>query len=137
MLENKLSTGFSKVADVHTLWSKISALEKVLDPAYISNLKLSDSAKTELLIRYASQLKDLSKPIEELQKLKDYLNLTEFQGLQEHEKKLASVATTHAQQELQIEEISRQVHELLSAYSKIMLQLSAQLVEWGERDAKV
>ncbi len=124
--------GFTKKEGVSTLWAKIAALEKVLDPNYLSNITLSDSAKSELLLGYATQLKDLSKPIEELQKLKDYLNVTEFQGLEAQERKLTSVATVHAEQELTVEGLTLQVHQLLSAYSRIMLQLSAQLVEWGE-----
>ncbi len=132
MLENKLAQGFSKVGAVSSLWSKMAALEKALDPTYLSNLKLTDSAKTDLLIGYTAQLTDLSKPIEELQRLKDYLNVTEFQGLEEHEKKLLSVAILHSQQERLVEQLTGQVHQLLSAYSRIMLQLSAQLVEWGE-----
>lgn len=134
VLNDKLVSVFGKLGqgNVATLWSKITALEKALNPDYLSNLKLSDSAKSELLIGYASQLKDLSKPIEELQQLKDYLNLTEFQGLEGHENKLASIANVHAKQELQMEEMSRQIHELMSGYSRVMLQLSAQLVECGE-----
>lgn len=117
---------------VSILWSKIATLDKVLDPKYISNLKLSDSAKSELLLGYASQLQHLSKPIKELQQLKDYLNLTEFQGLDNHEKNLAPIAKVHSEQELQMESISHQVTELMSSYSKLVLQLSAQLVECGE-----
>ena len=132
MLESKLAQGFSKVGAVSSLWSKMAALERALDPTYLSNLKLTDSAKTDLLIGYTTQLSNLSKPIEELQRLKDYLNVTEFQGLEEHEKKLSTVAILHSQQELLVEQMTQQVHQLLSAYSRIMLQLSAQLVEWGE-----
>lgn len=104
----------------------------MLDPNYLSNITLSNSAKSDLLIGYAAQLKDLSKPIEELQQLKDYLNVTEFQGLDAHEKKLTSVAKVHSEQELQVEALAQQIHQLLSAYNRIMLQLSAQLVEWEE-----
>lgn len=125
--------GFAK-KEVTTLWSKIAALERVLDPNYLSNITLPDSAKSELLIGYAAQLKELSKPIEDLQKLKDYVNVTEFQGLEAHEKKLTSVATAHSQQELKVEALAQQVQQLLSAYSRIILQLSAQLVEWGETE---
>lgn len=131
-IEKRLTDEFTKTEGVSALWSKISDLEKVLDPNYLSNLKLSDSAKSELLVGYAEQLKDLSKPIEELQQLKDYSNHAEFQGLEDHEKRLTNVARSHAHQEQQVAELSQQVHQLLSAYSKIMLQLSAQFIEWGE-----
>jgi len=135
-LNDKLKTGFIKYPDVYSLWASLATLEKVLEPNYITNLKLPDTAKRDLLIGYASQLKDLGKAIEDLQKLKGYVNITEFQGLEDHEKRLSTVAVKHAEQELQIEEASRQVHELLSAYSKITLQLSAQLVEWNDSIGK-
>ena len=71
--------------------------------------------------------------MEELQQLKDYINTTEFQGLDSHEKKLAAIANVHCHHEQKIEEISHQARELLKVYNQIILQLSAQCVEWEEK----
>lgn len=94
--------------------------------------QLSESAKEDLLIGYVGQVKAVSDQVQELQQLKDYVNTTEFQGLDAHEKKLALVADTHSQQEQEVEGISRQAQELMKAYNQIMLQLSAQCVQWRE-----
>ena len=116
--------------DLTNLWAKINTLEKLLRPEYSSQIKLTEDSKSELLLSYSTQLKSFSKHIEELKHLKDYLNSTEFQGLDSHEKKLATIAGVHAQQEVQLEEISKQVHDLMQTYSRVVLQLSAQCVEW-------
>lgn len=71
-------------------------------------------------------------PVEDLQRLKDYINTTEFQGLEAHERRLASVASTHSQQEMAVEEVSQQARELMKAHSLITLQMSAQCIKWQE-----
>ena len=125
--------GLAKVGgSIPQAWSKIDTLEKVLSPEYTSYLKLSEDSKAELLLGYQEQLEPLSKQVDEVQKLKDYLNTTEFQGLDNQEKKLAAVASVHSQQELQVEALSKQIRGLMQAYHKIVLQLSAQCVEWDE-----
>ena len=72
----------------------------------------------------------MSRHVDDLHKLKDYINTTEFQGLDTHEKKLAAVSHKHSQQEQAVEEISHQARELMKAYNQITLQLSAQCIEW-------
>lgn len=118
-------------ADATKLWAMIDTLEKLLSPDFSNKLKLTEDSKSELLLNYTSQLETFSKDIEELKHLKDYLNTTEFQGLDSHEKKLAAIARVHAQQEVELEELSKKVHDLMQTYSRVMLQLSAQCVEWG------
>ncbi len=123
----------SNQATIHTLWNKIGTLEKLLDPSFQKNSAATQSAREDLLLGYSAQLEATSEQVEKLHQLKDYVNTTEFQGLETHEKKLASVASMHNQQEQLVEEdISRQARELMKAYSQIMLQLSAQRVEWEE-----
>lgn len=124
---NSLSKG-----SVVEVWEKIASLEKVLSPEYESYLKLSDNSKAELLMGYAAQLKPLCEKAEEIQKLKDYLHTTEFQGLDSHEKKLAVIANLHVQQEMQVQALRQQTEELLRVYNRILLQLSGQCVEWEE-----
>ena len=123
-------------ASIHTLWNKIHTLEHLLDPAFVKT-QASQEAKEDLLVGYVAQLQAVTGKLEELQQLKDYVNTTEFQGLDMHEKKLAGVANVHSQQELVVEDISRQTQGLLKAYSDIILQLSAQCVTWGEQVAKL
>ena len=67
-----------------------------------------------------------------MHQLKDYVNSTECQGLEAHEKRLARVAAVHLEQEARVEEIARQSQELMEGYRKLMLQLSAQCVQWDE-----
>ena len=114
------------------IWSKVSILEKLLSPDYANSLKVSEDEKRELFVGYARQLKPFCEQVEDVQKLKDYLNTTEFQGLDDLEKKLASVAKTHTQEEQTMEEVGEQVKTLLETYQKIVLQLSASCVTWGE-----
>ena len=78
------------------------------------------------------QLEPVVGSVEELHRLKDYINTTEFQGLEAHERRLASVASVHSQQEMAVEEMSQQAGEIMKAYSLITLQMSAQCVKWGE-----
>ena len=114
------------------IWRKINALEKLLAPGYVSSLKVTEDEKRELFLGYANQLKPFCDQVDDIQKLKDYLNVTEFQGLDDLEKKLAAIARTHVQEEQTVEEVGRQTKRLLETYQKIMLQLSAQCVAWGE-----
>lgn len=114
------------------IWSKISTLEKLLTPDYANSLKVSEDERRELLLGYVRQLKPFCEQVEDVQKLKDYLNATEFQGLDDLEKKLASVAKTHTKEEQVMEEVGTQIKNLLETYQKMMLQLSAQCVAWGE-----
>ena len=74
----------------------------------------------------------LHSPVDEIQSHKDYLNTTEFQGLDNHEKKLAAATRLHTQQEVQVETLSTQIRDLTHTYHRMILQLSAQCVEWNE-----
>ena len=125
---------FSKVGHEKAteIWRKIDTLEKFLAPGYINSLKVTEDEKRELFLGYANQLKPFCDQVDDVQKLKDYLNVTEFQGLDDLEKKLADVAWTHIQEEQTAEEVGRETKKLLETYQKIMLQLSAQCVAWGE-----
>lgn len=135
-LEDSLHS--SQQSSIHTLWNASSRLERLLDPAFVKNAQAaSQSAKEDLLVGYTEQLKLMSGKAEELQQLKDYINSTEFQGLDSHESQLAVVANKHGQREREVEELSQQTQELVKAYSQLMLQLSAQCVEWGEQVAKL
>lgn len=115
---------------IHTLWNRIDILEKLLDPTFNNTSQVSQSAKEDLLLGYVSQVEAASAQFDQLQILRDYINTTEFQGLDSHEKKLAAVSRTHSQQEQAVEEISHQARELMKAYNQITLQLSAQCIEW-------
>ena len=68
----------------------------------------------------------------QVHQLKDYVNSTECQGLETHEKKLASVAATHLEQEVGVAKLTQQTHALMEDYRKLMLQLSAQCIQWDE-----
>ena len=130
-LESSIDSG--NQATVHVLWNKVDTLEKLLDPSYMKTSRVSREAKEDLLLGYVSQVEAVSGQVDELQQLKDYVSTTEFQGLDAHEKKLATVARVHSQQEQSVEDISRQARELMKAYNQITLQLSAQCIEWGSR----
>ena len=114
------------------IWRQIDTLEKLLAPGYINSLKVTEDEKRELFLGYANQLKPFCEQVDDLQKLKDYVNVTEFQGLDDLEKKLAAIARTHIQEEQTVEEVGVQTKKLLETYQKVMLQLSAQCVAWGE-----
>lgn len=116
----------------------MDALEKFLDPAYNkSTSRLTQDAKEDLLLGYTGKVEAVSRQVDQLQSLKDYVNTTEFQGLDAHERKLAAVAHTHGQQEQAVEEASCQARELMKTYNQIMLQLSAQCIEWDRELARL
>lgn len=121
--------GYEKATGI---WNKIDTLEKLLAPGYVNSLKVTEDEKRELFLGYAKQLKPFCEQVDDVQKLKDYLNVTEFQGLDDLEKKLAAIARGHVQEEQSVEEVGSQTKKLLETYQKIMLQLSAQCVAWGE-----
>lgn len=130
--------GSRNEANVHALWNKIDSLELVLHPNFLQNATPAGaaqcSAKEDLLVGYVKQLEMVTNvaQVEELQQLKDYVNTTEFQGLESHEKQLAGVVGRHAEQERTVEELAGKVQALLKTYYQIMLQLSAQCVAWDE-----
>ncbi len=138
-LENKLASLTRSRAgeSVAEVWRKVDTLEKLMTSEYASYLKLTEDSKSELLFGYTAQLEPLAERLEEIQKLKDYVNTTEFQGLEGHEKRLAAVANTHTQQEMAVEVLSRQLTNLMEGYQRIMLQLSAQCVEWDEQVSRL
>lgn len=117
---------------VHTVWSQVPELEKVLDPNYATAFKLNDSAKQELLLCYAEQLQKYQQDIEDLLFLKDSLNSSSFQGLGAEEKTLSKIASGHIQQEEEVAELTSHVHKFIDSYTKFLLQLSAQCVQWDE-----
>lgn len=138
-LHNKLSSlsrgrGGEGVSEV---WKKVDTLERLLSPEYASYLKLTEDSKSELLHGYLAQLEPLAGQLEEIQRLKDYVNTSEYQGLDSHERRLATVANKHTQQEMAVEALSRQLMELMDGYQRMMLQLSAQFVEWDEQLARL
>lgn len=120
------------------LWNKVDNLERILHPDFFLNASSSESsrdrAKENLLICYAQQLEsDMpTSQVEEIQQLKDYVNSTEFQGLENYEKKLSQVVGRQGEQERELEKLTEDVQGLLKTYYQIMLQLSAQCVVWRE-----
>lgn len=68
----------------------------------------------------------------QVHQLKDYINSTECQGLEAHEKNLSRLAAVHLEQEDCVSEIAQQSRDLMESYRKLMLQLSAQCVQWDE-----
>lgn len=133
-LEKKLDVlgGKEKGGHAKQLWGKIDQLESVLAPEYSQQLKLTEDAKRELLVGQVAQLRQFSELMDEVHHLKDYINSTECQGLEGHEKKLVSVAATHSEQDAQVQELARQTRELMEGYRQLMLQLSSQCVQWEE-----
>lgn len=110
-----------------------------MDPNFVKNIRTGaavPSAREDLLVSYVDQVKALGEQVEELQQLKDYVNTTEFQGLEAHEKRLATVANIHSQQEQKLEQMTEEAQRLVKVYNEIMLQLSAQCMEWGEELAR-
>ena len=118
------------------MWNKIETLEQFLDPNFIITMS-SQSSKEDLLLGCMTQVEAVKEQGDELIRLKDYVNTTEFQGLEGHEKKLGVVASTHNQQERAMEEIARKAQELVKVYNQVLLQLSAECVEWGEQVARL
>ena len=133
-LERKLDVLASREKGGHAkeVWRKIDQLEKMLAPQYSQRLKLTEDAKKELLVGQVSQLQQFSEKMEEVRHLKDYINSTECQGLESHEKNLARVAASHAEQDTTVQELTQQTGTLMEAYRRLVLQLSAQCVEWDE-----
>ena len=117
---------------VETAWRNITELERVLRPEYAIQLATPASSKAELVLAQAERLKPLCAKAEELLKLKDYLQVTEFQGLGGQEKRLCSLAHTHSQQEGEVERLSHAVLDAMHTYQHVTLQLSAKCIEWNE-----
>lgn len=107
-------------------------MDKLLDASFQKDSAAVQSACEDILLGHSAQLKAVRDQVEEVHQLKDYINTTEFQGLDDHEKKLALVASMHSQQKQVVEDGSRQARELIKAYNEIMLQMSAQCAEWAE-----
>lgn len=113
-------------------WAKLDTLERLLSPEYESHARLSADSKAELLVGYSKKLAPLCSRADEIHQLKDYLNATEFQGLENLERRLANVARRHGEQEREVEGVSEEVRELLALYQRTVMQMSAQCVEWSE-----
>ena len=113
------------------LWGKIEQLEALLDTE-LTSAKLSEDAKAELLVAYAAQLKGLCKDLDQLRGANEFLNTSEFRGLENHEKALAGIARRHTQQEAELQAIVQRSKDVLNAYQKATFQISTQCVVWDE-----
>lgn len=113
------------------LWAQIDQLEALLGTE-TSSAKLSDEAKAELLVTYAGQLSSLCKDLDQLKDANEFLNTSEFRGLQNHEKALARIARRHTQQEADLQALAQHTKDVLNAYQKAMFQISTQCVAWDE-----
>lgn len=121
-----------KINYVQQVWDKIPDLERILDPTYLRSLNLNAPAKKELLLYYVEQLQKYQNDIDDLQLLKETVNTTSYQGTEAVEKDLSQLAATHVQQEDEVVGLTSRVHLFIDQYTKLILQLSAQCVEWDE-----
>lgn len=117
---------------VQLVWNKIPDLERILDPSYLRSLNLNAPAKEELLLYYAEQLQKYQNDIDDLQDLKDSVNVSSFQGTESTQRELSLLAANHIRQEEEVEDLTSRVHRFIDQYSKLILALSAQCVEWDE-----
>lgn len=131
-ISRRLQTLGSKKEEVQEAWKKIEELESVLKPEYANSIKLSVAAKEELLLCYSEQLDRLEVEVGQLQALKDTVNSSAFRGMESQEKQISSLARTHVIQEEEVAKLSKQVREFVDTYSKLLLQVSSQCVQWDE-----
>ena len=113
------------------LWAKIDQLEALLGTE-MSSAQLSGDTKAELLVTYATQLSGLCKDLDQLKGANEFLNTSEFRGLDNHEKALAGIARRHTQQEADLQALVQRSKDVLNAYQKAMFQISTQCVVWDE-----
>jgi hypothetical protein len=133
-IDKKLSVVGEPIDQVTRAWGKVPELEMALDRDYINNIKLNQSAKEELLFWYADQIEKYQHDIEELQYLKDVIDSSSpaFQELHGKDKALSQIASTHIQQEHQVDQLTTGTRQLVDVYTKFLIQTSSQCVKWDE-----
>ena len=126
-----VGVGNEEQSPLPKLWSKIEQLERLLGTD-VTSATLPEDAKAELLVTYANQLSGLCKDLDQLRGANEFLNTSEFGGLEKHEKVLAGIARRHTQQEAELQALTQRSKDVLNAYQKAMFQISTQCVVWDE-----
>ena len=99
----------SKHLAVPLVWKSIPKLEKILSPEYAKALIVTEEGKKELLLFVIEQLEEVQDQVEELQSLKDCLNLSAFRGLEQYEKKLSTLVAGHVKQEAEVTTLTKDI----------------------------
>lgn len=114
---------------VSSTWREIGSLEKLVDPEYLKSKRLAEGSK-ELLFGYVDRLSQHQEQVEELKILRSYLNSKAFQDMDQIDKKLSPIALAHIKQEGEVDTLTSQTQMFLDTYSKLLLQLSDQCIQW-------
>lgn len=131
-VEKRMRTLGSKHEAVPRVWESLPELEKLLSPEYVKALMLTEEGKEELLLCGVEQLEEVQDRVEELQSLKDCTNSSTFRGLEQHEKKLSTIAAGHVRQEAEVKTLTKDISSFVHLYTSMLLQMSAKCVEWEE-----
>ena len=127
--------GFSP--DVKEVWKRRDELEKFLQPDFMNSIKLDEKAKEELLLCFAEQLAKIQEQAEEIEGLKDFVNSPSFRGLEKESKDISSLAQAHVAQDEKVKFLTKQVQSFLESYTKLLLKLSQQCVDWDDTVSKL
>ena len=122
---------------VSEVWKRIGELEQLLSVERSSAMQLSEGSKGELVIGQASRLAPLCARLEAARGAREFLNTSEFRGLDGHERSLSAAARAQAAQEQEVRDLARQTRGLLDTYYKFVQEVSRRFVACDEQLARL
>ena len=127
-INGKLRALSDSVDVVEEVWKHTAELEKCLQQN--SSYKLDERAKEELLFSYTEHLIKIQDQLEDINVLKDSINSPSFRGLEKETRDISQLAGEHINQEKDAELLANRVQVFVDSYTKLLIKLSQQCVEW-------
>ncbi|XP_046845416.1 dynactin subunit 3-like [Xenia sp. Carnegie-2017] len=124
---NKIATRYSKLG---LLWKRLNELQEYLTPEFLEKLKLTDDAKTDIILADEKNLLDAAKQLEILDKLKNVPSEATFKDIPEWSEKLQPLIQVNLQQLEDLNTLDEEICNLTTTYNKIIVDLSNQFKQW-------
>eukprot|EP00039_Didymoeca_costata_P028870 m.22370 g.22370 ORF g.22370 m.22370 type:complete len:179 (+) comp7392_c0_seq1:145-681(+) len=129
-IHNDLKKLQTKCEQVKEVWASYDLMKKITNLELFEKRFLPGPVKTEMVLSGEEILKKLATQMEDIEKLKEYVNTSVIQGLGEQTPKMYPLATKHTDIETEATEVSQQAHELFASYTDIITMMSKKFVYW-------
>lgn len=133
-LINSINGKLGAIADssplIKDIWGHCNKLEEYLQ---CNSAKLDQKAKEEIILIYTEQLVKIQDQLEDIAILKESINAPSFRGLDNESQQVSTMSRKHVSHEQELESLANQIQAFVSSYTKILLKLSQEGVEWNDK----
>lgn len=118
---------------IKEVWVHTSKIEECLQYSGSARARLDLKAKEELVLTYTDQLVKIQHQLEDIETLKESINAPAFRGLDKENQQVAELSKKHVSYEQELESLANQIQAFVSSYTKVLLKLSQEGVEWNDK----